>query len=669
MADVEVVFGAKIDQLTNAVAQVKNELGGLNSSAVNLMGTFGKLGSVAALATSALASFGLEEFARKMADSGVAMERMKATLGVGSEQMLTLKSAAELSGVEVEALAMTMQRMALIVQRSSRDALGPQSQALKALGLSAKDFIGLSADQYFLKIADAASQFKPSMERTTALMMIGGRSMASMAATFTKGSEEIKKFTEEMKTTKTGTEGFSGAAEITHRNLTLMDSATSSLSKQLFTQLAPTLNTIIKNSTDFANSIRESIKEGGAWGVVLDVVNISLKGIVTGMAGVGAAFKFLSAEAKAFKDAFSGEDSEKIGATLRKELDGVADDFRKIMADVWNPPKAPLHVDVFGGLKDMPEVNMLARKRLEMMMKMIDSEIAIVEEGFNRQQALYERDVLNLGLTESQKIKLVSTASGQRYAAEISLLQQKLSLGDIDIAQRQDIENKIKELVEKRITDTLKRENDYVKEVQSQWSTVLETVQGAWDSQLRGLLTRTTTWAQAMKNIVLDLVLKIISEFEKLAIVKPMIAALSDAFAPAELFASITKMIAKTIGQVFSGATAFFAPTLGPAAPAAGAAVAAATEAAAASYDVGSWNVPNTALAMVHQGEMIIPSGPAASMREGGGLGSHTVNISISAMDAGSFHSALRGGMGDAITRHVSRALQSNPSMRPGYTT
>ncbi len=385
MADVDVTFGAKIDQLTSAVAQVKNELGGLNSSAVNLMGTFGKLGSVAIFATSALASFGLEEFARKMADSGVAMEQLKARLGVNSEQLLTLKAAAELSGVEVEALAMTIQRMASITQRSARDALGPQAQALKNLGLSAKDFVGISADQYFLKIADAASKFEPSLARATALQDIGGRSMVRMVGTFAKGSEEIKKFTEEMKITKTGTEGFGEASEKTHRNLILMDSATSSLSKQLFIQLAPTINAIIKSSTEFANSIRESIKQGGAWSYVLEAVNLALKSTVTLMAGVSATFKFLAAEAKALKASFSEleEDPDeawlpkeervernvkRIGDTLRKELGQISSDFGKMFDEMWSKMAPPTKVDVQKGLK-VPEPDPLARKKLEIAMK------------------------------------------------------------------------------------------------------------------------------------------------------------------------------------------------------------------------------------------------------------------------------------------------------------
>jgi len=392
MADVDITFGAKIDQLTAGVATVKTQLSGLSSGVGNLtsgfnqinnsisgvMGTFGRLGSVAALATSTLAAFGLDEFARSMAEKGVAMDRLKSSLGVTSEQLLTLKSAAELSGVEVESLAMTIQRMSLIIQRSSRDALGPQAQALRILGLSAKDFVGISADQYFLKIADAASKLKPSMERSIALQDIGGRSMIKMVGAFSKGAEEIKKFTEEMKVTKTGTEGFGEASETTHRNLILMDSATSSLSKQIFTQLSPALNTIIKQSTEFANGIRENIKAGGAWGLALDGVIFALKSIMTLLAGITAMFRFLGAEGKALWRAFSeeGEDAAKdIAKNLKAELEEMTNNLKNTLEEFWG--KKPITVTPKPtDLLPAGEIDQLARKRLEMAMKTADGEIA-----------------------------------------------------------------------------------------------------------------------------------------------------------------------------------------------------------------------------------------------------------------------------------------------------
>jgi hypothetical protein len=47
-------------------------------------------------------------------------------------------------------------------------------------------------------------------------------------------------------------------------------------------------------------------------------------------------------------------------------------------------------------------------------------------------------------------------------------------------------------------------------------------------------------------------------------------------------------------------------------------------------YETGSWSVPYTGPALVHQGEMIIPAGAAAAVRAGGGGGNITINVNVS---------------------------------------
>ena len=61
--------------------------------------------------------------------------------------------------------------------------------------------------------------------------------------------------------------------------------------------------------------------------------------------------------------------------------------------------------------------------------------------------------------------------------------------------------------------------------------------------------------------------------------------------------------------------------------------------AAVPSFDVGTMSVPKTGLAMVHQGEAILPaSGTAQAYRSGG----RSVTVNISATDAASFEKMLR---------------------------
>jgi hypothetical protein len=145
---------------------------------------------------------------------------------------------------------------------------------------------------------------------------------------------------------------------------------------------------------------------------------------------------------------------------------------------------------------------------------------------------------------------------------------------------------------------------------------------------------------------------------------------------------------ASALGQIkaasgVAGANAFAAtaaiPIVGPElAPAAGAAAAAAalsySALAVPSFDVGSWSLPADTLAMVHQGEMIIPADLASQVRGGGGGfpdsglsgGDTHVHFNITTPDVGGFQSLIRTH-GDDIARVVSQRMSMNPSIRPKF--
>lgn len=674
--DVEVKFGASASGVTAAAQQVKGQFAELTASSDMLAGAFGKISMATSLLGTGLGLVGLDSFVRGMAESGVEALRLTAALGISGHQMLDLKAAAALSGVGIQELATSLERMSLQIQRSTRDAFTPQAQALKVLGINSKELIGLSADQYFNKITEAASRFNPSLNLTNALMAIGGRSMANMVAAFTQGTDRVRQFQEEMQRTKIGQEGFYAAAADTHHQLLLMDSAVDGLNKQLFLALKPTLDIIIRQTKAFAEEVRTSIKEGGGWSLIVDGIVTSMKAFVQiiNLTSASMAAFFVIAK-EGWKFLLDGEYTfdklrERAGA-LAKALEDIGAVQLKKFKELWKDTADEMKKHPLGEGLDAGAIDQNGRQALEMTMKSIDGQIAAVEQGFERRRLLYEQDVMALRITEDQKVRLTGVASQERFGAEIALLQQKLQLGGLDIAQRQDIENKITELVLKANNDRLRSQLDYTRTVQAQWTSILGTIQNSWDSQLRGILTGTVTWKQGMKNVFVDLVLAAISEFEKLAIVKPMIAALSDAFAPAELFSNIIKIIMKMVGQVFTGATAFFAPTLGPAAPAAGAAVAAATEATALSYDTGSWSVPQTANALVHRDEMILPVDFASAVRSaltGGAMGGgSSMNLNIQAWDGASVARWLRTGGAGLLARAVSAQYNQNPTIRPSY--
>lgn len=130
--------------------------------------------------------------------------------------------------------------------------------------------------------------------------------------------------------------------------------------------------------------------------------------------------------------------------------------------------------------------------------------------------------------------------------------------------------------------------------------------------------------------------------------------------------ASILKSIGASAAETFGGIFGFLSPVLGPAA--AGEAKVLAVGAGIANFDVGSWSLPSDMIAQVHQGEMIVPSGPASAMRDalsGGQGGGNTVHvhvnhsINVSAIDT--------QGVKQFFKDHGKTALRAyNDSVRTG---
>lgn len=268
--------------------------------------------------------------------------------------------------------------------------------------------------------------------------------------------------------------------------------------------------------------------------------------------------------------------------------------------------------------------------------------------------------------TEHQKVQNLLAALAEEEAAVKALYDKEVAVVGDDSNKIAEIRRKEARTIEAIHKQSLQLQTEDLKKSTQEWESMLQGVASAFESQLRGLLARTTSWSQAMKNIAADLVLKIISEFLKLAVIKPLSGALASMMsAPTELFASFIKMISGLFGPLMAGFTAFFAPAQGPAAPAEGAAAAAATVAAATAtvgaFEMGTDYVPRTGLALVHQGERIIP---AAQNMAGGGIGPQAnFSFNISALDATGVQAFMTRYM-PQIAKMMAAHMAQNPSFQ-----
>ncbi|MGH6936763.1 MAG: hypothetical protein ACRED2_11385, partial [Methylocella sp.] len=138
----------------------------------------------------------------------------------------------------------------------------------------------------------------------------------------------------------------------------------------------------------------------------------------------------------------------------------------------------------------------------------------------------------------------------------------------------------------------------------------------------------------------------------------------------ASTISAVLKSIMASAGETFAGIFGFLSPVMGPAAvgpAAAGQATVLSVATGLASFATGAWSLPSDMIAQVHQGEMIVPAGPAATFRSmmesnGGIAGTvnvhHATNFNLSAMDSQSVRQFFKDN-GKAVMRAINESVRT----------
>jgi hypothetical protein len=295
--------------------------------------------------------------------------------------------------------------------------------------------------------------------------------------------------------------------------------------------------------------------------------------------------------------------------------------------------------------------------------------IRLQDTYFRQEEEKLNADAKMGRITEDEKTEALLAALQRRHDAQLAAIEGEINIHGLSKAQYQKVLDEELQLEAKFEAERQKIRDQGLLHDQQSWQSALGSLQSAWDSQLRGLLSRTTTFAQAMKNIAADLVLKMIEEFEKLAIIKPLSNALASTLGDAaSIIPGILKMITSSLGAVFAGTSANLAPALGPAAPAAAAAVTAGVEATAlgiSKLDVGTDYVLKSGVAYIHEGESVIPAAQTSGPYTGAGNGGFggTINLNLSAFNPSGLQQLIRQ-MVPQMARELASYQTLNPSTR-----
>lgn len=529
---------------------------------------------------------------------GAGMVEMIPTLIKGSEEFGDLQEAVEKAQKSLASalpgISETNEKLTLMSISSKAFAASVFTALKPAIDAAIDGFVKLTSSVSVETIRNVANQV------ANVLIDIA----ASVAGFFVRASAEIDNFTGKLDSLRPRV-GF---------DLTIDGPA-----EALITWLAKISGNYDKLKDDLSKPLKFSIGEADSGGAApsLDVMNDRLRAIQESAEAAHTAINNMIPVSGTWQAA--AQDL----AQLNREVTSLADNFTRMNA------------------KDV-----LATTGTTAGIKAINEEIKTLQEGLQRQTILLEQGVAQYRLTEGEKVEAVRKATDETYALQLEALNRELALANKSADQRQLVLNKISELENKYATATVKINGDAAAAVQKQWEDITNALQGAFNAQLRGMLAGTTSFAQGFRNILGDMVIYGIEAIEKLA-VKWLIKEATELTATqateaakvaastaattagiAAQTAAATAAIQRGVAATFANASAWFALSLGPAAPAAAAAVSTEVEATslgllATSAEQGEYQV-RAGLYNLHDDEAVLPAPAAQAFRdlaEGGGLG------------------------------------------------
>ena len=323
-------------------------------------------------------------------------------------------------------------------------------------------------------------------------------------------------------------------------------------------------------------------------------------------------------------------------------------------------------------------------------------EMRLLADGLKQKLALYAEEARAYEITQSEKLRLSRQALDQEYALELAALQRRETLGEQSLAAKQRIDDMIIEATRRRDDESASLTRSALQEQEREYQSFAGSIEQAFNSQLRGLISGTETWRAAFKSVLEDLLAKFIEWTETTvahhviaeAVKTSATAAGAAARAGAEESgaaasmgaqgAAMIRSILSSAAETFAGVFGFLSPLMGPVAagPAAAAqATVAGMAGSVASADIGMWQVPRDMLTLVHHNELVMPAAEAGAFRSllgaggpsgganGGPVHIHpTTNVHVSALDAGSVSQWMKSNSGQML-KEIDQAVRHGAAL------
>lgn len=301
-----------------------------------------------------------------------------------------------------------------------------------------------------------------------------------------------------------------------------------------------------------------------------------------------------------------------------------------------------------------------------------NAQYQIALDGVKMQEALVKEQTQTSQISQQQQLQSLLALEDQRAALERQHLQS------IEASYAEELSGYLRaqQRLEEADAESARRreqiELTYNREIYSDYRRTFDQIGSAVSSSIMGMIEGHESLRQAAQRVLLSIIqdfiqarIRTVADWlagvatettgvqvgqtaQTAAVTTGVAARISaqQAGASAGLAANASSMISQILAsarETFAGVFGFLAPILGPAAigPAA---AAQGTVAAAASFAVGSWELPSDMVANVHRGEMIVPASATpwaqsvlAGAASGGGGGvtvNHATHFNVSALNS-----------------------------------
>jgi hypothetical protein len=654
--DVNVKFGADVGGAEAAITELRETMEGFAAPISGLMSALGELKETL------VAAFAIEqisEFIEQMAQLGTATERSMAILGVSSKEVAQLSLIAQASGGTLQGMTSSLERLQVNLQKAG-DATTPVGQALKAIGLSASDLVGIPIPQQMDKIADGLAKFADGGNKTAIAIALLGRGGANMIPILDQGSAGLNTLRD------AAVNSGSVLSEDTVKGLTMVHVSALTLTGSitgLGAAIVGSFGQSIRNAnaamTDMVSGLSAVIQAGGLQKAMVAELKFTWDFFVAGMVQ----------NAVVIKDVLTLN-----WGSIVSDWKAGTDKMQDIATEHWNAMlrdagiaklKLAMAVTPEGAEKSQaPAISTGGGDGAAAAQKELDGEIKVLQQGLAQKKLILDQEVAQHQISNAQKFQSLQDYTDDEYEDEKDLLVKELALYAQGTSQYAGVKSKLLELDQKYANESTKIQGDAVKAQQATYQSMFNAVEGAFNSQLKGLLAGTTSWSQAFKSILGSLIISFIEAVEKMgfewlagelakttATVAGVTArtgaeATGAAASSGIAMVSVVRSIMSSAAQTFAGIFAFLSPTLGPAAAApATAAEAVVASTAVAAYEQGTPWVPSDGMAMLHRGEAVLPASVnAAGLNGASGGGGGQINIT--ALDARSVLNLFKDNAG-----------------------